>query len=47
VKRQFNLIAEEKKGILTREDLIQTQIDQLRVCVIDLQRVLTTKEGKQ
>lgn len=47
VKRQFNLIAEANQGILTREDLIQSQIDQLRVCIIDLQAILTTKEGKQ
>jgi len=47
VKRQFNLVADENGGVLTRKDLIQCQIDQLRVCVIDLQNVLTTKEGKQ
>jgi hypothetical protein len=47
VKRQFNLIANENEGILSRDDLIQSQIDQLRVCIIDLQAILTTKEGKQ
>ncbi len=47
IKRQFNLLADANNGLLTRKDLIQAQIDQLRVCVIDLQAVLTTKEGKQ
>lgn len=47
VKRQFNLIANMQDGILSTQDLIQTQIDQLRICVIDLQALLTTKEGKQ
>jgi hypothetical protein len=47
VKRQFNLIANENEGILSRDDLIQSQIDQLRVCIIDLQAILTTKEGKK
>jgi hypothetical protein len=47
IKRQFNLLADANNGVLTKQDLIQSQIDQLRVCVIDLQAVLTTKEGKQ
>ena len=47
VKRQFNLIAIEQDNVLTRDDIIQSQIDQLRVCIIDLQAILTTKEGKQ
>ena len=49
VKRQFNMIAiaSDNEEILTTEDLIQTQIDQLRVCIIDLQDILNTKEGIQ
>ncbi len=47
VKRQFNLIANEQDDVLTRTDIVQTQIDQMRVCIIDLQAILTTKEGKQ
>jgi hypothetical protein len=47
VKRQFNLIAIANDGVLTTEELIQSQIDQLRVCIIDLQAILNTKEGTQ
>jgi hypothetical protein len=46
VREKLNIICDED-GAVSRHDLIQTQIDQLRVCVIDLQRVLTTKESKQ
>jgi hypothetical protein len=47
VRVQFNAIANEQEGKLSREDILQTQIDQLRNCIIDLQSILNTKEELQ
>ncbi len=47
VKHQFNLIANEQVGMLSREDIVQSQIDQLRICIVDLQRILNLKEERQ
>lgn len=47
LKRNFNLTASKSQGYLTREELIECQIEELRRCIIDLQSLLTTKESTQ
>ncbi len=47
LKRNFNITASEHDGYLTREQLIQCQIEELRRCIVDLQGLLNTKEVTQ
>ncbi len=46
-KRNFNIVASKHDGYLTSDELINCQIESLRRCIIDLQRILTTKEVMQ
>ncbi len=47
LKRNFNITASQNDGYLSRDELINCQIEELRRCVIDLQGLLTTKEVTQ
>lgn len=47
VKRNFNLKAAKNEGMLSRDEIILAQIEELKGCIIDLQQILNIKEEVQ
>lgn len=47
VKRTLSRLGAQQNGIVSKEQIIGAQIDELRQCVIDLQHILNSPQTKE